>query len=88
VENHAGRSVDTREGLSGRPLAWGEWLARGVAEEEAEVLRRATRTGRPLGSAAFVKELEAKLARPLVPQKRGPKPKEVQDEEIPGLFDE
>jgi hypothetical protein len=33
-----------------------------------------------------VKELEAKLARPLAPQKRGPKPMEVHDEKIPGLF--
>ena len=37
-----------------------------MAEEEAEVLRRATRTGRLLGSAAFVKAMEAKPARPLI----------------------
>ena len=46
----------------------------------------ATRTGRPCGDAAFVRELEEKLARPLAPQKRGPKPREVQDEAFHGLF--
>ena len=62
--------------------------ARALAEEEAEALRQATRTGRPCGDAAFVRELEGKLARPLAPQKRGPKPQASQAEEIPELFDD
>jgi putative transposase len=39
-------------------------------------LRRAETTGRPLGSAAWVKQLERDLARSLAPRRRGPKPKE------------
>jgi hypothetical protein len=42
----------------------------------------------PCGGAAFVRELEGKLARPLAPQKRGPKPQASQAEEITGPFDE
>ena len=66
-------AAGARDGLTGRPRAWAEWLARGLAEEEIEAIRQATRTGRPLGDAAFVRRLEKKLARPLAPQKRGPK---------------
>ncbi len=32
-------------------------------------------TGRPLGDAAFVKESESLLGRPLTPRKPGPKPR-------------
>jgi hypothetical protein len=80
-------AAGVRDGLTGRFMAWSDWLARGLAEDEAEALRQATRTGRPCGGTAFVKALETALARPLAPQKRGPKPK-TEDEtlEIPGLF--
>ena len=45
------------------------------AEAEAfENLRRAETIGRPLGSPAFLKGLEKRLARPLAAKKRGPKP--------------
>ena len=53
-----------------------------------EALRQATRTGRPCGNETCVRECEAKLARPLAPQKRGPKPNASQAEEIPGLFED
>ncbi len=33
-------------------------------------------TARPLGSRAFVEKLQALLGRTLLPQKRGPKPKD------------
>lgn len=81
-------AAGARDALTGRFLTWGDWLARGLTEDETEALRLATRTGRPCGGAAFVAELEAKLARPLAPQKRGPKPREVQDNEFPGLFED
>lgn len=42
--------------------------------DELDALRRAERTGRPLGAPAFVRRLELRLDRTLAPQKRGPKP--------------
>jgi putative transposase len=67
-------AAGARDALTGRPLAWGEWLARGLAADEIEMLRRATRTGRPCGDEAFIKELEHKSGRALAPLKRGRKP--------------
>ncbi len=58
-----------------------EWSAylRDEAEDEAAeavtAIRERTRTGRPCGSASFVKQLESLLGRVLRPRKRGPKPK-------------
>ena len=46
-------------------------------------LRRATRTGRPLGTPDFVAELEERLERTLHPQKRGRKPKGEQESAQP-----
>ena len=43
-------------------------------EESAEAFRRHARTGRPLGSDAFIDRLEQLTGRPLRPRKRGPKP--------------
>lgn len=45
------------------------------SEEELSAMRKHERSGRPLGEASFVEQLEADLARQLSPQKRGPKPK-------------
>jgi putative transposase len=39
-------------------------------------LRRGETTGRPIGSPGWIERLEHTFARPLAPQKRGPKPKE------------
>jgi len=52
---------------------WREFLSEGLTAEEAEVIRRHERTGRPLGSERFVVRLERALGRLLRPQKRGPK---------------
>jgi putative transposase len=54
---------------------WSEFLSRDVAAEEAELLRRHERTGRPLGSESFVLRLERGLKRVLRREKPGPKPK-------------
>jgi putative transposase len=54
---------------------WRAFLAGGLEDEALEALRRHTRTGRPLGSAAFLERLEARLGRALRPGKRGRKPK-------------
>jgi putative transposase len=50
----------------------------GSQDDDAEAwraLRRAETSGRPLGSAGWVADLEARTGRALAPQKRGPKPK-------------
>jgi len=52
---------------------WAECLALSVDEDEAALLRRHDRTGRPLGGASFVECLERQLDRVLHPRKRGPK---------------
>lgn len=56
----------------------GNWLAflkEGIEAAALEDLRGHERTGRPLGAAAFVADLEARLGRPLAPRKPGRKPK-------------
>ncbi|MCX7013296.1 MAG: hypothetical protein NTW86_12210 [Candidatus Sumerlaeota bacterium] len=78
-----------RDEATGQALGWSEWLERGVAPQAVEAIRQATRTGRPCGSAEFVRRLEGRLARALAPQKRCPKPRDPEEdpqEEFPGLF--
>ena len=41
-----------------------------------QALRRSETSGRPLGSAAWLEQLETRTGRTLAPRKRGPKPKE------------
>jgi len=53
---------------------WRDFLAAGLSEADAELLRRHERTGRPLGGDGFVARLEKALRRVLRPQKPGPKP--------------
>ena len=52
---------------------WGPFLAGGLRAEQAEVLRRHERTGRPLGGELFVRGLESVLGRMLRRGKPGPK---------------
>lgn len=52
---------------------WRAFLDGGLDEEALEALRRHERTGRPLGSTAFVERLEGMLGRPLGKGKPGPK---------------
>jgi putative transposase len=60
--------------------AWRSYLAAGESESRLAAIRRNTHTGRPLGSAEFVCELEMRAQRSLAPQKRGPKSKRPQGE--------
>ncbi len=53
---------------------WAEFLAGGLDPDLQAVIQAGERTGRPLGSAAFVAGLEARLGRTLARQKPGPKP--------------
>jgi len=54
---------------------WSEFLADGLSEAEHKAIRAGERTGRPLGSAEFVADLEQRLGRVLARRKPGPKPK-------------
>ena len=53
---------------------WRAFLDQGLREDELAALRAGQRTGRPLGSEAFVAALERNLGRTLARRKPGPKP--------------
>jgi len=54
------------------PEDWARWLCQGEQRiEEAQAIREATHTGRPLGSAEFVRGLEERWERKLTPGKAG-----------------
>ena len=53
---------------------WRDFLAEDIKKAELAALRRHERTGRPLGSAAFIETLESRLGRFLRKRKTGPKP--------------
>lgn len=50
---------------------WNEFLSSGYTEEEEALIHRHEQTGRPLGSIHFIKLLENRLDRILVPKKGG-----------------
>lgn len=54
---------------------WGAFLSQGTSCNDQAVLRRHERTGRPLGSPAFVDEVENRLGRCLRRGKPGRKPR-------------
>jgi len=55
---------------------WRDFIALDKGDgAEADELRRRTRTGRPLGSMEFLKKLERRLHRTLVPKRAGRPPK-------------
>ena len=66
---------------------WAAWLAEGLDEASCTALRRATYTGRPCASPQFVTGLEVRLGRPLLPRKRGRKPRPSNANEAPGGAD-
>jgi len=53
---------------------WRRYLAEQDAAMDADAIRHSTHTGRPLGSAEFVKHLENTMSRELSPRKGGRKP--------------
>lgn len=57
---------------------WKKFLAGGADRDEFEEIRKHGRTGRPLGGHNFMKQLEDKLGRNLMPKKRGRKPQKEQ----------
>jgi len=58
---------------------WAAFLGGGLAEDERDAIRAGERTGRPLGSADFVAELEGRLGRPLSRRRPGPRPRAAAD---------
>lgn len=62
--------------ISDLPNMIGDWrlfLDGGIAPELTDLIRRHERTGRPLGSDGFLKDLEQRLGRSLRKRKPGPK---------------
>jgi len=56
--------------------AFANFLSDPVEDSAAlRALRRSETSGRPIGSAAWIADLEARTGRILAPQKRGPKAK-------------
>jgi putative transposase len=53
---------------------WREFLTEALEADDAELLRRHTRTGRPLGETVFLDRIEQTLHRVVRPAKRGRKP--------------
>jgi hypothetical protein len=55
-------------------------LNAGKTESKLAAIRHRTHTGRPLGTAEFIRALENETMRRLAPQKRGPQKKTNADE--------
>jgi putative transposase len=53
---------------------WSEWVNVG-SDSEIDIIRRHTRTGRPLGPREFLIRIGNQIGRDLLPQKRGRRPK-------------
>ncbi len=65
--------VDVKPGLARAPK-FRELLGDELRKPEADAFELAGANGRPMGDAAFLDEVEAKLGRGVRPRKRGPKP--------------
>ncbi len=61
--------------LLSRAPDWKDFLRAGLGAEDLAAIRAHISTGRPLGSARFVTQLEERLGRTLKKAKPGPKPK-------------
>jgi len=59
--------------------SWRAFLEVKESASELAAIRLSTHTGRPLGTAEFVRALERSTQRPLAPQKRGPPPRPIAD---------
>ncbi len=65
--------------------AWREHLAAGESATDVRSLRQCTHTGRPLGTAEFVAQLEQTTSRPLAPRKGGRPKKPASDPRLDGF---
>jgi len=64
------------EPLRGLVPDWRAYVQRECSHAELQTMRQHERTGRPLGTEAFVRRLESLLGRPLFPGKAGRRPKQ------------
>jgi hypothetical protein len=64
---------------------WNEYLATRESANDVGALRQYTHTGRPLGTAEFVTQLERTTLRPLAPRKGGRPKKPATDLRQDGL---
>ncbi len=67
--------------------SWREYLQEKDSEHEATAIRECTHTGRPLGSAQFVRAMEAETQRCLAPLKRGRRKKVNDKRQVALAFD-
>jgi putative transposase len=58
---------------------WEEWLLAGLDSDDVDAIRLHTSTGRPTGSEAFVRGLEARIGSRLAARKRGPGTSRLQE---------
>jgi putative transposase len=72
------RLLDPERPFPGPVGDWSGWLATGLEQETAERLRNNTSTGRPTGGDDFIRDLEARLGRPLEKKARVRSPKRQQ----------
>lgn len=82
---HIGRNSHdpavTSEPPPGAEGKWAKYIVAPNVPEEIRALLASERTGRPLGSLEYVRELEKKFGRRFRPRKRGRKPKSGRREE-------
>jgi putative transposase len=82
VHVHLGRAADdgltTEEPVRLRCPDFAHLLAAGEDAEMAARLRKAETIGRPIGSKAFLEQLEKGCGRSLAPRKRGRRPRELE----------
>ena len=64
---------------------WREYLGDGESSTDAKTVRQYTHTGRPLGSAEFVADLERSTLRPLIPRRAGRPKKPVGEPKQGGI---
>ena len=65
---------------------WRVYVSTDASDTQIKALRKHEQTGRPLGSPAFIRALEAILGRSLFRKKPGPKPKRAAGADLPSLF--
>jgi putative transposase len=71
---HVGRRVDRlvkSSPVRGMVKDWRRFLRNDEARTEVDTIRRHVRTGRPWGTEPWVKKLERRLGRPLLPRRGG-----------------
>ena len=73
----AGDGITDPEPVTSRFADFAEMLAEGEDAQMSARIRKAETIGRPIGSESFLRALESKSGRALLPRKRGPRPKDL-----------